>query len=103
MNKNILQPLKKKLDDAKGAWADEMPGILWAIQITKTQAITASPFSLVYGTEAVITAKIGVHSLRTTNPNLELNSKHLKANLDLLEEAKEDATLHMTIQAQQVC
>ena len=62
MNKNILQPLKKKLDDAKGVWADEMPSILWVIRTTTTQATGATPFDLIYGTEAVILAEMGVCS-----------------------------------------
>ena len=37
--------------------------------------------------------------MRTANPDLELNSEHLKANLDLLEEAREDAKLYMEIWA----
>ena len=47
MNKNILQPLKKKLDVVKGAWADKMLGLLWAIRTTETQATAVTPFSLV--------------------------------------------------------
>ena len=97
MNKNILQPLKKKLDDAKGAWADEMPGTLWAIQTTVTQATGATPFSLVYGTEVIIPVKMGICSSRTEYPDSKLNSEHLKANLDLLEEARKDAAIHMAI------
>ena len=102
MNKNILQPLKKRLDDAKGAWVDEISGILWAIRTTSTQATGSTPFSLVYGTEAVIPAEMEVRSARTAFPDQALNSDHLKANLDLLEEAREDAAISTSIRAQQV-
>ncbi|KAK2999702.1 hypothetical protein RJ639_023128 [Escallonia herrerae] len=30
MNRSILQGLKKKLDEAKGAWVDKLPKVLWA-------------------------------------------------------------------------
>ena len=36
------------------AWKEELPTALWAYRTTKSQAIGASPFSLVYGTEVVI-------------------------------------------------
>ena len=52
--------------------------------------------------KAIILAEIGVHNSCTAYPDLELNSKHLRANLDLLEEAKEDAAIKMAIWAQQV-
>ncbi|KAK3025881.1 hypothetical protein RJ639_042310 [Escallonia herrerae] len=34
MNRSILQGLKKKLDEAKGAWVDELPKVLWAYRTT---------------------------------------------------------------------
>nr|KYP57350.1 hypothetical protein KK1_003610 [Cajanus cajan] len=33
-NKVILQELKKRLGNAKGQWADELPSILWAYHCT---------------------------------------------------------------------
>ena len=35
-------------------WKEELPTALWAHRIAKSQATGASPFSLVYGTDAVI-------------------------------------------------
>ena len=35
-------------------WKEELPIALWAYKIAKSQASGASPFSLVYGTDAVI-------------------------------------------------
>ena len=35
-------------------WRDELPTKLWAHRTAKSQATGASPFSLVYGTEAII-------------------------------------------------
>ena len=35
-------------------WRDELPPKLWAHRTAKSQATGASPFSLVYGTEAII-------------------------------------------------
>ena len=40
-------------ENGKG-WRDEIPTTLWAHRIAKSQATGALPFSLVYGTVAVI-------------------------------------------------
>ncbi|GKC66014.1 hypothetical protein Tco_1098612 [Tanacetum coccineum] len=50
-------------------------------------------FSLTYGTEAVIPAKIGMPTLRTTKVDLVQNSEALKMNLGLLEERREQAAI----------
>ena len=33
-NKTLLFALKKRLEKTKGIWVDELPGILWAYQMT---------------------------------------------------------------------
>ena len=40
-------------ENRKG-WINEHPTVLWAHRIAKLQATRASPFSLVYGIEAII-------------------------------------------------
>ncbi|KAK3014319.1 hypothetical protein RJ639_008890 [Escallonia herrerae] len=50
MNRNILQGLKKKLDEAKGAWVDELPKVLWAYRTTPYSVTGETPFLLCYGT-----------------------------------------------------
>ncbi|GJZ64939.1 reverse transcriptase domain-containing protein [Tanacetum coccineum] len=52
-----------------------------------------TPFSLTYGTEAVISAKIGMPTLRTTKVDLAQNNEALEINLDLLEEKREQAAI----------
>ncbi|KAL0293068.1 UNVERIFIED_CONTAM: hypothetical protein Sradi_6958400 [Sesamum radiatum] len=53
-NRIILQSLKTRLEEAKGNWVEELPGILWAYRTTSRRSTGESPFSLVYGTEAVV-------------------------------------------------
>ncbi|GJS18723.1 hypothetical protein Tco_0413195 [Tanacetum coccineum] len=50
-------------------------------------------FSLTYGTKAVIPAKIGMPTLRTTEVDLVQNDEALEINLDLLEERREQAAI----------
>ncbi|GJV27759.1 reverse transcriptase domain-containing protein [Tanacetum coccineum] len=52
-----------------------------------------TPFSLTYGTEAVIPAEIGMHSMRTTEVDMMQNDEALEINLDLLEERREQAAI----------
>ncbi|GJT70852.1 reverse transcriptase domain-containing protein [Tanacetum coccineum] len=52
-----------------------------------------TPFSLTYGTEAVILAEIGMPTLRTAEVDLVRNNEALEINLDLLEEKREQAAI----------
>ncbi|CAL2229324.1 unnamed protein product [Prunus armeniaca] len=61
--------LKKRLEGTEGKWVDELPGVLWAYCTTKQRSIGEIPFSLTYGTEAIIPPHIIVPSI-----SLELGS-----------------------------
>ncbi|GJV58357.1 hypothetical protein Tco_1459362 [Tanacetum coccineum] len=52
-----------------------------------------TPFSLTYGTEAVIPAEIGMPTIRTAEVDLVQNNEALEINLDLLEERREEAAI----------
>ncbi|KAL0438947.1 UNVERIFIED_CONTAM: hypothetical protein Slati_2377700 [Sesamum latifolium] len=54
-----------------------------------------SPFSLVYGTEAIIPAELGIPSHRVMNFSEECNENILRENLDLIEELREKAFLRI--------
>ena len=48
-NKTILNELKKRLDEAKGRWAKELPNVLWAYRTTPRRSTGETSFSLTYG------------------------------------------------------
>ncbi|GJU18617.1 reverse transcriptase domain-containing protein [Tanacetum coccineum] len=52
-----------------------------------------TPFSLTYGTKAVIPAEIGMPTLRTVEVDLIKKDEALEINLDLLEEKREQAAI----------
>ncbi|GJV75359.1 hypothetical protein Tco_1506943 [Tanacetum coccineum] len=52
-----------------------------------------TPFSLTYGTEAVIPAEIGMPTLRTAEIDQAKNNEALGINLDLIEERREQAAI----------
>ena len=59
-----MNGLKKRLDSAKGRWAEEMPNVLWAYQMTPKRSKGETPFSLTYRAEAVIPAEVNLCSAR---------------------------------------
>uniref|UniRef100_A0A151UDD1 Integrase catalytic domain-containing protein n=1 Tax=Cajanus cajan TaxID=3821 RepID=A0A151UDD1_CAJCA len=63
-NKVILTELKKRLGSAKGAWAEELPEVLWAYQCTPQSTTKETPFLLTYGDDAMIPVEVGEPSFR---------------------------------------
>ncbi|GJV02302.1 reverse transcriptase domain-containing protein [Tanacetum coccineum] len=51
-------------------------------------------FSLTYGTEAIISAEIGMPTSRTAEIEMAQNDEALEINIDLLEERREQAAIH---------
>ncbi|KAL2249925.1 UNVERIFIED_CONTAM: hypothetical protein Sindi_2466200 [Sesamum indicum] len=74
MNRTLLQYLKTRLERAKGAWVEELPGVLWAYWTTPRTATGETPFYLVYGSEAVIPAEIREETARVAQYEAEENS-----------------------------
>ena len=52
-----------------------------------------TPFNLAFGADAVIPVEIGINSLRVFHYDSEQNEANLHANLDLLEEIREEASV----------
>ena len=44
INKVIVDGLKKRLDEAKGKWMDELPHVLWAYRTTPRRSMSETPF-----------------------------------------------------------
>ncbi|GKA46162.1 hypothetical protein Tco_0738958 [Tanacetum coccineum] len=65
-----------------------------SLSIRKPMACNGeTPFSLTYGTEAVIPVEIGMPTLRTAEVDMIKNDEALEINLDLLEEKREQAAI----------
>ncbi|GJR21834.1 reverse transcriptase domain-containing protein [Tanacetum coccineum] len=84
------------------AWAEEVPNVLWAHQTMKKTSNGETPFSLTYGTEAVILAEIGMPTHRTSSVNEKTNDQELHLNLDLVDERREIATIREAMYKQHV-
>ena len=89
VNKVIVNGLKKRLDDTKGRWVEELPHVLWTFRTTPRWSIGKTPFAMTYGAEAVIPVKANFPTLRTSSFTLSSNDELLGKSLDLVDERKE--------------
>ncbi|GJR75167.1 reverse transcriptase domain-containing protein [Tanacetum coccineum] len=101
-NRSIMQGIKTRLHREGGAWVEELPNVLWAHMTTPKTSNKETPFSLAYGTEAVIPVEIGIPTRRTIQRSDEENEEALRMNLNLLEERREIATIKEARRKQQV-
>nr|XP_009784597.1 PREDICTED: uncharacterized protein LOC104232998 [Nicotiana sylvestris] len=92
INKTIIQNLKKRLTDAKRKWKEILPEVLWAYRTTSKSSTGATPFSLVYGAEALIPVEVEESSIRFQYATEESNNKDMNTSLELLDKRCE-ATL----------
>ena len=95
VNKVIVNRLKKRLDDTKGRWVEELPHILWTYQTTPRRSTGQTPFSMSYGVEAVIPIETGFPTLGTQTFNPNDNDRLLERSLDLIEERNENAMVQL--------
>ena len=88
---SLLRGLKRRLEKAKGSWAEEVPRIVWAYHTTEQSGTHETPFSVVYGCDAMIPFEIQENSPRFQNFVAEDSNEERRMNLDLLDEVSEEA------------
>ena len=95
-NKTIGKFLKKFVSKSQRDWNDKLGECLWAYRTTVRTPTKATPFSLVYGCEAVLPLEIQIPSLRVAlTAEMTTEEKHRQRLQEL--EALDDKRL----QAQQ--
>ncbi|GJV46014.1 reverse transcriptase domain-containing protein [Tanacetum coccineum] len=92
-NRSLGEGIKARLDKRSKDWIEELPHVLWAYRTIIKSSNGETPFSLTYGTKAVIPAEIGMPTLRTAEVDLTKNNEALGMNLDLIEERREQAAI----------
>ena len=95
VNKIIVSALKKRLDNAKGRWMEELSHVLWTYQTTPHRSTAETPFSMTYGAEAIIPLEIGFPTLRTSSFTPSNNDGLLEKSLDLIEERRESVMVQL--------
>ena len=92
-NRVLVKGLKRRLEKAKGTWAEEVPRIVWAYHTTPQSTTRETPFSLVYGSDAMIPVEIQESSPRFQSFVAEESNDERKVNLDLLDEVRKEARI----------
>ncbi|KAK8951440.1 hypothetical protein KSP39_PZI003040 [Platanthera zijinensis] len=98
-SKIIVNLLKKKVENLKGSWVEQLPSVLWALRTTPNTATGETPFKLSHGSEAVIPVEFEVESpwvaatRRGDEGWQENNGEEQRLSLDLVEELKELASI----------
>ncbi|GJS50989.1 reverse transcriptase domain-containing protein [Tanacetum coccineum] len=80
-NRSLGEGIKARLDERSKDWIGELSHVLWAHRTMIKSSNGETPFSLTYGTEAVIPAEIGMPTLRTAEMDLTKNDEALGINL----------------------
>ncbi|XP_072088050.1 uncharacterized protein [Arachis hypogaea] len=88
-NRVILQAIKKKLDNAKGEWAELISEVLWSYNTIVESTTAETPFKLVYGSEALIPIEVSIPTLRTELCDEQHDTNVRNAELDLAEEDRD--------------
>ena len=97
-----MNRLKKRLDDAKGKWVDELPYVLWIYRTTPSKSMGETPFSMTYRVEAEIPLETGFPTLRTSLFAPNSNDNQLEKSLDLVEEWRENAIVQLAYYQQKL-
>ena len=90
-----MNRLKKRLDDAKRKWVEELPHVLWTYRTTPCRSTGETPFSMTYGADVVIPLETGFPTLRMSSFNPSNNNGLLEKSLDLIEERRENAIIQL--------
>ncbi|GJT42375.1 reverse transcriptase domain-containing protein [Tanacetum coccineum] len=93
-NWSLGEGIKARLGEGNENWIEELPHVLWAHRTMIKSSHSDTPFSLTYGTEAVIPTEIKMPMYRTVVVDAVHNDEELRLNLELLDERREHAVIH---------
>ena len=106
-NAEVLRGLKTrtfdKLQKCGRRWIDELPVVLWSLRTTPNRATGQTPFSLVYGAEAVIPMELIYGSPRVLAYDEVAQDQHRRDDAVLLEENRLRAATRPARYQQAMC
>ncbi|GKA97831.1 reverse transcriptase domain-containing protein [Tanacetum coccineum] len=74
-NREIIKGMERRLGKAHQAWINELPQVLWAHRTMPKSSNGETPFSLIYGLEAVIPIEISMETKRVQDFDPKENEK----------------------------
>ncbi|GKB38304.1 reverse transcriptase domain-containing protein [Tanacetum coccineum] len=93
-NRSLMEGIKTRLGKERKGWVDELPNVLWAHRTSLKTSNGETPYSLTFGSEAVIPAEIGIPTRRTMMiKEGDGNEEEMRLNIDLLTERREAAAI----------
>nr|GEV28939.1 reverse transcriptase domain-containing protein [Tanacetum cinerariifolium] len=92
-NRSLGEGIKARLGERNKNWVEELLHVLRAHRTKIKSSHGDTPFSLTYGTEAVIPAEIEMPTYHTTAVDVIYNDEELWLNMDLLEERRKRAAI----------
>ena len=102
MNKTLKDTLKKILEEAKGAWPEQLPEVLWSYRTSHRTATGHTPFSLAHGYEAMLLVELDPPSHRRLTYDQDANSQLMMESLDSIDEIREKSQLRVAAYQQKV-
>jgi hypothetical protein len=93
----IKPRLEAPLRRAAGAWAEELPSVLWSLQTMPNRSTGLTPFFLVYGAEAILPSDVQYDSPRVEAYKKEDAEASRQLSVDLLEEERDLAAQRSAI------
>jgi len=66
-NKVIINGIQKKLEAAKGLWAEQIDEVLWSYHTTLHSTTKEAPFTMVYGIDVMLPVEIDTPTWRRDN------------------------------------
>jgi hypothetical protein len=85
-NKIIKANLRKVVNNNSSNWDELLSEVLWAYRTSKRLSINTTPFSLVYGHDAVLPVEITIQSLRVAKQN---QLSHIDYESDMMAEMED--------------
>ncbi|GJU22944.1 reverse transcriptase domain-containing protein [Tanacetum coccineum] len=93
-NRSLMEGIKTRLGRERKGWVDELPNVLWAHRTSLKTSNGETPYSLTFGSEAVIPAEVGMPTYRIMMiKDGKDNEEEIRLNLDLLTEKREAAAI----------
>nr|GEW43910.1 reverse transcriptase domain-containing protein [Tanacetum cinerariifolium] len=92
-NRSLGEGIKARLDERSKKLLEEISHVLWAHRTIIKSSNGETPFSLTYGTKAVIPIEIGMPTLQTSEVDMIKNNEALEINMELLEEKREHTAI----------
>ncbi|GJZ68575.1 reverse transcriptase domain-containing protein [Tanacetum coccineum] len=93
-NRSLMKGIKTRPGRERKGWVEELPNVLWAHRISLKTSNGETPYSLTFGSDAIIPAEIGMPTHRTMMiKEGNDNKKEMRLNLDLLIERIEAAAI----------